>query len=190
MTPVETDTPAVTELLRAVEAGSAGARDELITAVYGEMRRMARRMLPGERARHLVSPTELVQGAALKLMVQQKLSARDRTHFVACSSQVVRQALIDHRRHEGSARRAGGTQVTLVFTLAEEPTEEVDFDALHAALEKLAAVSKEQSRLVELRYFGGMTIEEIAELDGTSPTSVERSWQAARDSLQSALTPR
>jgi RNA polymerase sigma-70 factor, ECF subfamily len=179
--------PAVTELLRAVEAGNPGARDDLITAVYAEMHRVARRILSGNRARHLVSPTELVHGAALKLMVQQKLAARDRAHFVACSAQVMRQVLIDHMRRDTSTRREGGAKVTLVSTLAEEPKEEMDFEALHAALEKLATVSTEHSRLVELRYFGGMTIEEIAGLDGTPPAAVKRSWHAARSWLHDAL---
>ena len=179
--------PAVTELLRAAEAGNAGARDELLTAVYAELRRVARRILSGDRARHMVSPTELVHGAALKLMVQEKLSARDRAHFVAYSAQVMHQVLLDHARREGSAKRDGGARVTLLSTLAEEPKEEMDFEALHGALERLAVVSPEHARLVELRYFGGMTIEEIAALDGTSTATVKRSWRAARAWLHDAL---
>ncbi len=178
--------PAVTELLRAVEAGSPGARDELITAVYGEMHRVARRTLSGGRACHVVSPTALVHGTALKLMVQQKLSARDRAHFVAYSAQMMRQVLIDHLRRDGPTPR-GGTRVTLVSTLADEAKEELDFEALHAALEKLSAVSFEHARLVELRYFGGMTLDEIAELDGTSSATVHHSWRAARAWLHDAL---
>jgi RNA polymerase sigma factor (TIGR02999 family) len=188
MLPVQAPAPAVTELLRAAEAGQAGARDELMTAVYAEMHRLAQRMLSGDRARRKLSPIELVQGAALKLMVQQKLAARDRAHFIACSARLMRQVLNDHLKRERSAARSAATRVTLVSTLAEEPKEELDFEALHAALDRLAAVSSEQSRLVELRYFGGMTIEEIAELDGTSAASIKSSWNAARAGLQSALT--
>lgn len=179
--------PAVTELLRAVEGGNAGARDELISAVYQEMRRLARRILSGDRARHMVAPTELVHGAALKLLGQEVLSARDRAHFLAYSGQVMRQVLIDHVRREGSAKRDGGTKVTLVSTLAEEPSSDVDVEALHSVLEKLAEVSPEHARLVEMRYFGGMTIEEIAAVQGSSTATIKRQWRVARTWLQNAL---
>ncbi len=177
--------PSVTDLLRAVETDSPGARDKLITAVYAEMRHGARRMLAGPRARQPVSPTELVHGTALKLMVQQRLAARDRARFVACSAQLVRRVLIDHTDH--ARRDRGATGVTLVSALADEPTEEIAFDTLHAALERLARVSSDQVRLVELRHFGGLGIDEIAELDGSSAVAVQRSWRIARAWLQDAL---
>ncbi|MEP6873285.1 MAG: ECF-type sigma factor [Burkholderiales bacterium] len=179
--------PAVTELLRAVEGGNVGARDKLISAVYQEMRRLARRILSGDRARHMVAPTELVHGAALKLLGQEVLSARDRAHFLAYSAQVMRQVLIDHVRREGSAKRDGGTKVTLVSTIAEEPSSDVDVEALHSVLGKLAEVSPEHARLVEMRYFGGMTIEEIAAVEGSSTATIKRQWRAARTWLQNAL---
>ena len=181
--------PAVTELLRSVEGGNLGARDELISAVYQEMRRLARRILAGDRARHMVAPTELVHGAALKLLGQEVLSARDRAHFLAYSGQVMRQVLIDHVRREGSAKRDAGTKVTLVSTIAEEPSSDVDVEALHDVLEKLAEVSPEHARLVEMRYFGGMTIEEIAVVQGISTATLKRQWRAARAWLQNALEP-
>ena len=182
--------PAVTELLRAVEGGNAKARDELISAVYQEMRRLARRILSGDRARHMVAPTELVHGAALKLLGQEVLSARDRAHFLAYSGQVMRQVLIDHVRREGSAKRDGGTKVTLVSSIAEEPASDVDVEALHDVLEKLAEVSPEHARLVEMRYFGGMTIEEIAVVQGISTATLKRQWRVARTWLQNALEPK
>lgn len=179
--------PAVTALLRAAESGDTAARDALITAVYQELRRLARRILSGDRASHMVAPTELVHGAALKLMSQDKVSARDRAHFLAYAGQVMRQVLIDHVRREGSAKRDGGARVTLVSTIAEEESSDVDVEALHDALEKLAQVSPELARLVEMRYFGGMTIEEIAEIDGISSATVKRHWRAARAWLHDAL---
>jgi len=182
MAPETVAAPAVTDLLRAVETGSPGARDRLVAAVYAEMRVGARRMLAGERARRRVSPTELVHGTALKLMVQQRLAARDRGRFVACSAQLVRRVLIDHAH-----RDSGITGVMLVSALAEEPTEEIAFDAWHSALERLATVSSEQVRLVELRHFGGMSIEEVAELDGSSAATVQHSWRIARAWLHDAL---
>jgi RNA polymerase sigma factor (TIGR02999 family) len=182
MAPDRLVTPAVTELLRAAEAGNPGARDALVAAVYAEMRVGARRMLAGERARRRVSPTELVHGTALKLMVQQRLAARDRGRFIACSAQLVRRVLIDHTH-----RDSGETGVTLVSALAEEPTEEIAFDSLHAALERLATVSAEQVRLVELRHFGGLSIDEVAELDGSPPATVQHRWRIARAWLHDAL---
>jgi RNA polymerase sigma factor (TIGR02999 family) len=134
----------------------------------------------------MVSPTELVNGAALKLFAQDELSARDRRHFMSYAAQVMRQVLIDHVRHERSAKR-DAPKVTLMSQIAEEPVSDVDVEALHDALVKLAEVSKEHARLVEMRYFGGMTVEEIAALDGTSPATVKRSWRAARAWLQHAL---
>ncbi|MBL0148012.1 MAG: sigma-70 family RNA polymerase sigma factor [Ideonella sp.] len=182
-------TPAVTELLRAVEGGDMAARDELISAVYQEMRRLARRILSGDRARQVLAPTELVHGAALKLLGQEVVSARDRAHFLAYSGQVMRQVLIDHVRREASAKRDGGTRVTLVSSIAEEPSSDVDVEALHEVLDQLAVVSPEHAKLVEMRYFGGMTIEEIAAVLGSSSATVKRQWRVARTWLHNALAP-
>lgn len=187
MTQGERAGPAVTELLKSAGAGNSAARDRLITATYQELRALARRILSGDRARHMVAPTELVNGAALKLFAQDELSAKDRTHFMSYAAHVMRQVLIDHVRHERSAKR-DAPKVTLMSQIAEEANSDVDVESLHDALEKLAEVSADHARLVELRYFGGMTVEEIAELDGTSPATVKRNWRAARAWLQHALT--
>ncbi len=176
----------VTQLLHRVDAGDDQAREVLITAVYDELRGLARRILAGDRARHMVQPTELVNGAAMKLLGQEKLSSRDRAHFMAYSANVMRQVLVDHVRHERAAKR-DAPKVTLMSQIAEEPAADFDVEALHEALERLATVSKEHARLVELRYFSGLTVEQIAELDGTSPATVKRSWRAARAWLQTAL---
>jgi RNA polymerase sigma factor (TIGR02999 family) len=178
----------VTLLLRKADGGNAEARDQVISAVYQELRRLARRMLVGDRANHRIAPTELVHGAALKLMAQDHVSARDRAHFLAYSGQVMRQVLIDEVRREGAEKR-GPTKVTLLSQIADESEPDVDFEALHQALERLAIASPEHARLVELRYFSGLTIEEIAELDGVSTATVKRSWRAARAWLQDALKP-
>jgi RNA polymerase sigma factor (TIGR02999 family) len=176
----------VTQLLQRVDAGDVKAREALITAVYDELRGLARRLLAGDRARHMVQPTELVNGAAMKLLGQEQLSSRDRAHFMAYSANVMRQVLVDHVRRERAAKR-DAPKVTLISQIAEEPAADFDVETLHDALEKLAAVSREHARMVELRYFSGLTVEEIAELDGTSPATVKRSWRAARAWLQSAL---
>jgi RNA polymerase sigma factor (TIGR02999 family) len=179
--------PAVTELLRAVENGNLAARDELIGAVYQEMRRLARRILAGDRAQQMLAPTELVHGAALKMLGQEVVSARDRAHFLAYSAQVMRQVLIDHVRREGSAKRDAGLKVTLLSSLPDEPEAGLDVEALHHALEALARASPEHARLVEMRYFGGMTIEEIAEVQGCAAITVKRQWRVARTWLHDAL---
>lgn len=181
--------PAVTELLRHAAAGDAAARDALLAAVYQELRRLARRMLAGDRMRHQLAPTELVHGAALKLMGQAQVLAHDRAHFLAYSGQVMRQVLLDHVRHDRAARRDAGLRVTLVSTIPDEPRGELDVEALHEALERLAEASPELALLVERRYFGGMTVEEIALLDGSSTATVKRRWRAARAWLHDALQP-
>lgn len=187
MTQGERPPLAVTELLKSAGAGNSQARDRLITATYQELRALARRILAGDRARYMVAPTELVNGAALKLFSQDEISARDRAHFLSYAAHVMRQVLIDHVRHERSAKR-DAPKVTLMSQIAEESDSDVDVEALHDALEKLAEVSKEHARLVEMRYFGGLTVEEIADIDGTSPATVKRQWRAARAWLQHALT--
>jgi RNA polymerase sigma factor (TIGR02999 family) len=178
----------VTQLLHEAAGGNSRARDQVISALYQELRRLARRILVGDRAGHRVAPTELVHGAALKLMAQDRVSARDRAHFLAYSGQVMRQVLIDEVRREGAEKR-GPTKVTLFSQIAEEPESDIDFEALHEALERLARVSPDHARLVELRYFSGLTVEEIAELDGTSTATVKRNWRAARAWLHDALQP-
>lgn len=179
--------PPVTELLQRAAGGDAAARDALLGAVYQELRRLARHLLAGDRLRAQLAPTELVHGAALKLMGQAQVSARDRAHFLAYAGQVMRQVLIDHVRRERAAKRDAGTQVTLVSTLPDQARSDVDVAALHEALERLEAVSPELARLVEQRYFAGMTVEQIAELDGSSPATVKRRWRAARAWLVDAL---
>ena len=178
----------VTQLLREAEGGNAQARDQVISAVYQELRRLARRILVGDRASHRIAPTELVHGAALKLMAQDHVSARDRAHFLAYSGQVMRQVLIDEVRREGAEKR-GPTKVTLLTQMADAAEPDMDFEALHEALERLALVSPDHARLVEMRYFSGLTIEEIAALDGVSTATVKRNWRAARAWLQDALEP-
>lgn len=184
---MDDDAP-VTELLRRAADGEAPARDALLAALYGELRRLARHILAGDRQRHVLAPTELVHGAALKLLGQQAVSARDRAHFLAYSGQVMRQVLIDHARRAGAAKRDGGTLVTLVSAIPDEPRGGgLDLEAVHEALERLAEVSPDLARLVERRYFAGMTVEEIAALDGSSTATVKRQWRAARAWLADAL---
>jgi RNA polymerase sigma factor (TIGR02999 family) len=180
-------TAQVTEWLRAAGGGDAAARERVLGAVYGELRRIARRLLVGDRMRHVLAPTELVHGAALKLIGQEQIGARDRAHFLAYCAQVMRQVLIDQVRHDHAAKRDAGTVVTLVSTLPDEVQQGTDVEVLHEALERLAAVSPPHARLVERRFFAGMTLEEIAAVDGVSEATVKRQWRAARAWLHEAL---
>lgn len=179
-------TPDVTELLRSADTDPA-AREAVIGAVYQELRRLARRILVGDRARFVIAPTELVHGAALKLLAQDQVSARDRAHFLAYTGQVMRQVLIDHVRHEQAAKRDGGTQITLVSTLVDHSGPDADALALHEVLDELAQVSPALARLVEQRYYAGMTVEEIAEVEGCSTATVKRQWRVARAWLHDRL---
>lgn len=176
----------VTQLLQAASAGSDEARNRLLTVTYEELRTLARRMLSGDRARFRVAPTELVNSAALKLFVQKDLSARDRAHFLSYAARVLRQVLIDQVRRERAVKR-DAPRVTLYSQIADESGGEFDLEVLHEALERLASISTEHARLIELRYFSGLTVEEIAALDGVSPATVKRSWRAARAWLLNEL---
>lgn len=166
-------------------------RDRLFAEVYDELRILARKMLAGDRARQHIAPTELVHGASLKIMGQRQVSARERTHFLAYSAHIMRQVLIDEVRRMRAGKRSA-PQVTLITEIAENAAPDdggIDVEAIHNALERLAAAAPELSRLVELRYFSGLTLEEIADLDGVSASTVKRSWRVARAWLQDALSP-
>lgn len=174
------------ETLRAAMAGDSIARASLLADVYEELRRLAHGMMAGDRLRPVMSPTELVHGAAIKLLGMERLSPQDRQHFLALSATVMRQVLIDQARRQQAEKRAA-PQVTLSTDLPEEIIPPSPLDGLLEALDALSAVSAPHARLVELRYFSGLTIEEIAAMDGVSPATVKRSWRAARAWLRTAL---
>lgn len=170
----------VTGLLVAWSNGEGGARDRLIDAVYPELRLLARRYLRGERTEHSLSPTALVHEAYLKLIDQRRVQWQNRSHFFAIAANVMRRILVDHARAHGAAKRGAGMQAPLQdVTLGRDPYD-VDLLALDAALERLAAIDERQSRLVELRFFGGLTIEEVAAALDVSPITVKRDWALAR----------
>ncbi len=165
-------------------------RDRLLGQVYDELRVLARKILSGDRARAHLAPTELVNGAAIRIIGQRRISAREKTHFFAFSAHVMRQVLIDEVRRERADKR-GGPKVTLITEIAESAAPEaepVDVEAIHAALTRLAEVDPALARLVEMRYFAGLTLEEIAVVEGLSPSTVKRNWRVARAWLQDALS--
>lgn len=177
----------VTSLLSAWRQGDGSARDRLVRIVYPELRALADRQMRGERGNHTLQPTALVNEAYLRLSGMDRIDWQDRAHFVRMAARIMREILVDHARRRDAAKRDGGHRVTL--TGLDLPAEEgnVDVMGLDAALTRLEQLDPDKARVVELRYFGGLTIEETAEAMGSSPATVKRHWQAARAWLFNAL---
>jgi RNA polymerase sigma factor (TIGR02999 family) len=171
----------VTRLLRAWSDGEKGALERLIPLMEGELRRLARMYMAHERRGHTLQPTALVNEAFLRLTGAQRVRWQDRAHFLGISARLMRRVLVDHARSRGYRKRGGGTQlVTLNEGLVAAPEPAVGVVALDRALEKLAAVDPRQSRVIELRFFGGLTVEETAEVLHVSPDTVKRDWRLAK----------
>ena len=178
----------VTQLLLAWSNGDRAALERLIPVVYPELRRIAGRYLRHERIGHTLQPTALVNEAYLKLINQEHAHWQNRAQFFGVAAQLMRRILVDHARERAAGKRGGGaTPVTLVDGMGASPARGVDVIALDDALTRLANLYPEQGRLVELRYFGGLTIEETSEVMGLSPATVKRQWTAARAWLLSHL---
>ena len=155
--------------------------DDLLPVVYEELRRLAAAYLRRERPGQTLQPTALVHEAYLRLMKDRPERWQNRAHFCAIAAHSMRQILIDRARARGAQKRGGAQpRVTLDEGLVAAESSSVDLLALDAALERLAALDQEQARLVELRFFGGLTIEETAEAMGISPATVKRHWTVAR----------
>jgi RNA polymerase sigma factor (TIGR02999 family) len=155
--------------------------DDLLPAVYDELRRLASAYLRRERPGQTLQPTALVHEAYLRLMKDRPGRWQNRAHFCAIAAHSMRQILIDRARARNAQKRGGGeARLTLDEGLIAGPQTSVDIVALDDALERLAAIDAEQARLVELRFFGGLTIEETAEAMNISPATVKRHWAVAR----------
>lgn len=176
----------VTEMLVAWGRGDEAARDALIPLVYDQLRRIARHHLRGERAGHTLQTSELINEAYLKL-VEQSVSWQNRAHFFGISARLMRQVLVDYARAKQRLKRGGDQQQISLTDVEDAPKQVADLLALNTALETLAEVDEQKSRIVELRFFGGLTIEETAEVMGISTPTVERGWRAARAWLQTEL---
>lgn len=174
-----TDDADVTALLLAWNDGDQAAGSRLIDAVYDELRRVARRHLRSERD-HSLAPTALVHETYLKLVDQRRVRWQNRAHFFGIAAQLMRRILVDHARSRAAVKRGKDRTVFLDATDVEIPPLDMDILALDAALDKLGALDARQSKLVELRFFAGLTVEEVAETLHIAPITVKRDWAHAR----------
>ena len=185
-----TSTPdEITRLLIAWNQGDQRARDELTPLIYDELRRLARGYLRRERPGHTLQPTALVHEAFLRLIDQSQVNWQNRAHFFGAAARLMRQILINHAEARRAAKRGGDAErVSLNDVDHSTPAQEIDLIALNEALTNLERVDPRQGRIVELRYFSGLTIEEIAEVMDVSPVTVKREWIAARAWLRRELS--
>ena len=170
----------VTTLLLAWNEGDDTARGRLIDAVYDELKRLARGHLRRERENQSLAPTALVHEAYFKLIDQRRMKWQNRAQFFAIAARIMRRILVDHARSRRAAKR--GAAATVVLDDMEVATAPLDVDvlALDVAMEKLARIDERQSRLVELRFFAGLTVEETAAALDVAPVTVKRDWALAR----------
>jgi len=179
----------VTELLARWSKGDASAREALIPLVYEELRKIARRSLSSQSPGHTLQPTALVHEAYLRLARQDSVDWQNRAHFFAMAARMMRQILVDHARKHGAAKRGSNAVSVVVDDLpAASSAPNLDVLALDHALEQLAALDPRQCRIVELRFFGGLSIEETAEVEKISPATTKREWATARLWLHHAMS--
>ena len=179
----------VSGLIAAWADGDEQALRSLMSAVYPEMRRIARQHLGRRQTGQTLESAALVNEAYLKLVRAGGIRCENRIHFLALCSQMIRRILVDHARGRGYAKRGGNAvRVTLDEALAGAPPREIEVLALDGALESLSKIDSRKARVVELRYFGGLSVEETADFLGISPETVKRDWKMARAWLFAALT--
>jgi len=179
----------ITQLLSEWSGGDAGALEKLIPLVQPELHRLAHHYMSRERAGHTLQTTALLDEAYLRLVDNAKRNWQNRTHFVAAAAQLMRRIMVDHARERHSLKRGGGARkVTLDEAAFVTETRSEDLLALDEALERLAVQDPRKSQIVELRYFGGLTVEETAEFLKLSQRTVEREWNMAKAWLYRALS--
>ena len=181
------DTGEVTRLLGEIGQGQKEAVNQLLPLVYDELHKLARGYFRRERGEHTLQPTALVHEAYLKL-VDQRSPVENRGHFLALAATQMRRILLDYARKHQAARRGSGQNVSLEDTMAIATDQGLDMIGLDLALQKLAALDPDQARMVELRFFGGLTVEETAQIMGISPATVKRSWSSARAFLHREIS--
>jgi RNA polymerase sigma-70 factor, ECF subfamily len=178
----------LSELLAASSSGDASARDQLVSLVYEELRGLAQNYLRRERLDHTLQATALVHEAYLRLIGQTQVPWRNREHFLGVAAQMMRRVLVDYARGRGRAKRgADRRKISLSGLERWKAAAEVDFSALDDALMALETLDAQKGRVVELRYFGGLSIQETARVLMVSTATVEREWRFARAFLQREL---
>lgn len=171
----------LTHLLRAAGSGQRRDLDALMAAIYDDLRRLAMHHLRGERADHTLQATALVHEAYLKLIDQRSTDWKDRMHFFAVASRIIRRILVDHARERLALKRGGGGERLKIDQIeVAAPLPDLQLVALDEALTELADIDAQQAKIVELRYFGGLTIEEAAEALSIGSRSVDREWRTAK----------
>ncbi len=173
--------PEITRILKSWSGGNRDAVDDLMPLVYEELHKVAAQYLRRQRPDHTLQPTALVNEAYLKLIDISDVNWQDRAHFFAFASQTMRHILVDHARSQGREKRGGGAQkLSLDEALSFSNEKEVDLLLLDESLRQLAEIDDQQSKIVELRFFGGLTVEEAALVLHISPATVKREWRIAR----------
>jgi RNA polymerase sigma factor (TIGR02999 family) len=188
--PEQTPSPEITEMLKAWSRGEAAPADELFPLIYEDLRRRAHGFLRRERPGHTLQTTALINETYIKLREQRNVDWESRAHFFAICATLMRRILVDHAKTRLRAKRGAGAEHIPVeqIVLAAPDAGGVDLLALDDALTRLAAFDPQQARIVELRYFSGFSIEDTAEVLGTSPSTVKREWRAAKAWLRHELT--
>ena len=177
----------VTDLLTKWRAGDQEAFKALIPLVYHELRRIARHYVRQERPDHTLQSTALVHEAYLRLMRQESADIENRAHFFAVAAHLMRQILVDHARRRRAAKRGNGLKLELNEAISVEVPPNVDLIGLDTALNELARLDPQQSRIVEIRFFAGLSIQDTAKIVGVSPATVKREWATARAWLRREL---
>jgi len=187
----DTDQHDMTRLLKAWSGGDRQALDDLLPVVYSEVRKLARSYLRRERPDHTLQATALVNEAYIRLIDQRDVKWQNRAHFFGIAAQIMRRILVDHARMQKAGKRGSGVNpVVLDEALEVASDQHLDFVALDDALNALAELDPRQAKIVELRYFGGLSIEETAEVVQLSPATVKREWAGARTWLRRELERR
>ncbi len=178
----------VTELLSRWSAGDESARDALVPIVYQELRRVAQRCLIGQRSDHTLQPTALVHEAYLRLVRADSFDWQNRVHFFAVAATMMRQILVDHARRRAAKKRGGSLTMVLDEAMVTAANPALDLIALDGAMQRLSVLDPRQCQIVELRFFGGLSIEETAQAVKISAATAKREWATARLWLHQAMS--
>ena len=182
------DTATVSQLLQAWGRGDLQAREDLVPLVYQQLRKRAAAYLRRERRDHTLQPTALVNEAYIRLMGQQRVTWLNRAQFFGVAAQIMRRILVDHARERQAAKRPGGVRVTLDDGMRAVQPLDCELLMLDDALQELARIDERQAHIVELKYFGGLSEEEVAAVLSLSRATITREWQSARAWLYRRMT--